>query len=347
MKKNVKKIVITGGAGFIGSHIVEHFAKEYPNAEILVLDKMTYAADVHNILHLLHDSRVELMVGDICDLATCTRAVEGADLVIHAAAESHVDNSFGNSLEFTRTNVVGTHCLMEACRMARTPRIIHVSTDEVYGEVITGTADENALLKPTNPYSASKAAAEMIISGYRRSYNLPVLMVRANNIFGIRQFPEKIIPKFLTQLLTGQNLTIHGNGKNSRHYLSAWDFAEALDILARFGEIGGCYNIGTTEEYTNLEVAQLLCGLFGLNAKDVVTHIQDRPFNDFRYAVEWSQIAALGWAPRRRLVDELPAIARWYAENLQRFDTENEMVRVPLGEMMPAIGHTANLAKVA
>src|SRR5687767_9333716 len=155
MKNSVKKIVITGGAGFIGSHIVEHFAREYPHAEILVLDKMTYAADIRNISHLLVDERIQLLVGDICDLSTCRRAVEGADLVIHAAAESHVDNSFGNSLEFTRTNVVGTHCLMEACRQSKTPRIIHVSTDEVYGEVVTGTADENALLKPTNPYSAS------------------------------------------------------------------------------------------------------------------------------------------------------------------------------------------------
>ena len=251
----MKKIIITGGAGFIGSHIVEHFVENYPEAEIVVLDKMTYAADIRNLLHLVSDNRIRLMVGDICDLDTCYRAVEGADLVIHAAAESHVDNSFGNSLEFTKTNVVGTHCLMSACRQAKVDKIIHVSTDEVYGEIIDGKADENAPLKPTNPYSASKAGAEMIINGYMRSYNLPVVIVRANNIFGIRQFPEKIIPKFLLSLMTGKPLTIHGNGQNSRHYLCARDFAAALDLLAHKGEIHGYYNIGTTDEYTNLEIS--------------------------------------------------------------------------------------------
>jgi UDP-glucose 4,6-dehydratase len=328
----MKKIVITGGAGFIGSHIVEHFARTYPTAEIVVLDKMTYAADIRNIFQLMREKRFHLTVGNICDLDTCQRAVQGAHLVIHAAAESHVDNSFGNSLEFTQTNVFGTHCLMEACRHEGVERIIHVSTDEVYGEVLSGTADENALLRPTNPYSASKAAAEMIISGYLRSYKLPVVMVRANNIFGIRQYPEKIIPKFMISLMMGRKLTLHGSGENRRHYLSAWDFAEALDILARFGEVGGCYNIGTVEEYTNMEMASMISALFGLDAEDTVTHVTDRPFNDFRYAVDWSLMASLGWKPKRSLRDELPVLAQWYADNLSRYESAAKAVRKPIGE---------------
>ena len=326
----MKKIVITGGAGFIGSHIVEHFAATYPNAEIVVLDKMTYAADIRNIFSLMREPRFQLIVGNICDLDTCVRAVKGADLVIHAAAESHVDNSFGNSFEFTQTNVVGTHCLMEACRRENVERIIHVSTDEVYGEVISGTADENALLKPTNPYSASKAAAEMIISGYLRSYKIPLVMVRANNIFGIRQYPEKIIPKFMISMMMGNKLTLHGSGQNRRHYLSAWDFAEALEMLAKFGEIGRCYNIGTVEEYTNFQMAQMISSIFGLSVDETVTYVADRPFNDFRYAVEWSQIAALGWKPKRSLRDELPVLARWYAENISRYAAPSKVIRKPV-----------------
>ena len=162
------KALITGGAGFIGSHIVERFVELYPKSHIVVLDKMTYAADIDNILPLVHDARIQLIVGDIVDPGTCERAVKGAELVIHAAAESHVDNSFDNSYEFTKTNVAGTHCLIEASRRAGVHKFVHVSTDEVYGEVLTGKADEDTVLRTTNPYSASKAAAEMIINGYRK-----------------------------------------------------------------------------------------------------------------------------------------------------------------------------------
>lgn len=325
----MKKIVITGGAGFIGSHIVEHFVARCPGAEIVVLDKMTYAADIRNLLHLMTSRHIQLIVGDICDEPTCARAVKGADLVIHAAAESHVDNSFGNSFEFTKTNVAGTHCLMEACRREGVAKIIHVSTDEVYGEVLSGKAHENDTLRPTNPYSASKAAAEMIINGYRQSHKIPVVIVRANNIFGIRQFPEKIIPRFLTLLMTGQKLTIHGSGENRRHYLSAHDLAEALELLVTKGELGGIYNIGTTEEYTNLEMAHMMLDLFGLPYEENIIFIPDRPFNDFRYAVDSKRISDLGWQRKRSFKTELPSIAGWYANNAERYDLLGKELRLP------------------
>ncbi|MBU0800037.1 MAG: GDP-mannose 4,6-dehydratase [Alphaproteobacteria bacterium] len=326
----MKKIVITGGAGYIGSHIVERFAADYPAARIVVLDKMTYAAHIDNIKPLVDAGRVELHKNDICDLAACEKAVQGADLVIHAAAESHVDNSFSSSLVFTHTNVYGTHCVMEACRTAGVPKIIHVSTDEVYGEIVSGAVTEEAVFKPTNPYSASKAAAEMVINGYRQSYKLPVTVIRANNIFGIRQFPEKIIPKFILSLMTGQKLTLHGTGQNQRHYLSAHDIAAALALLAQGNLQDWCFNIGTTEEYTNNEMAAMICGLFGLDAAEEVTHVADRPFNDARYAVDWSRISALGWKPQHKLVDELPTIAAWYAENAWRYIDPAQIVRRPL-----------------
>lgn len=315
----MKKIVITGGAGFIGSHIVEHFVEAYPGADIVVLDKMTYAADVRNLMHLISSGKINLVVGDICHLETCASAVKGANLVIHAAAESHVDNSFGNSLEFTRTNVTGTHCLMEACRSEGVDRFIHVSTDEVYGEVLEGSATEDAVLKPTNPYSASKAAAEMIINGYLQSYKMPIVMVRANNIFGKRQYPEKIIPKFSLNLILGKKLTIHGNGQNCRHYLSARDFASALELLAKKGVLGETYNVGTTEEYTNMQMAYMMCDIFGVNPDETITFIKDRPFNDQRYAVDWSKITDLGWKSENNLISQISDVAHWYYDNVARY----------------------------
>jgi UDP-glucose 4,6-dehydratase len=320
----MKKIVITGGAGFIGSHIVDEFMESYPNSKITVLDKMTYAADIRNIRHHIENKNFELIVGDICDTHTCEKALKGADLIIHAAAESHVDNSFTNSLEFSRTNVVGTHCLMEACRTLKIPRIIHISTDEVYGEVLEGTAYEDALLKPTNPYSASKAAAEMIINGYIQSFKLPVVMIRANNMFGTRQFPEKIIPKFMLMLMRDEKLTLHGNGKNKRHFLAVRDFTNALKILAEKGKVGECYNIGTTQEFENIQIATQICGLFGLNTEKYITYVEDRPFNDGRYAVNWDKITALGWKPKILLTDQLVNMAQWYAENFNRFHEDDE-----------------------
>lgn len=325
----MKKIVITGGAGFIGSHIVDEFIESYPQAQIVVLDKMTYAADIRNVKHHIEKKNFNLIVGDICDLETCERALTGADLLIHAAAESHVDNSFGNSLEFSKTNVVGTHCLMEACRRLKTPRIIHISTDEVYGEVMEGTADEETNLKPTNPYSASKAAAEMIISGFLQSFKLPIVMIRANNMFGTRQYPEKIIPKFMLMLMQDQKLTIHGNGENKRHFLAVRDFTNALKILNEKGEIGECYNIGTTQEYKNIDIANMICDLFGLPPEKYIDYIEDRPFNDGRYAVNWDKITKLGWAPKINLKDEIKDIADWYLTHCNRYIEDTEIKNKP------------------
>ena len=313
------KIVITGGAGFAGSHIVDAACAKYPASRIMVLDKMTYAGDVRNIAHHLYSGRVELLVGDVADLDCCRRAVKDASLVIHAAAESHVDNSFGNSLEFTRTNVLGTHSLMEACRQERVPRILHVSTDEVYGEVLNGAAGEGDVLCPTNPYSSSKAAAEMILRGYIQSYQEPIVVIRANNLYGTRQFPEKIIPRFICHLLTGRRLPLHGDGSNRRHYLSTTDFARAVLFVAEHGETGQTYNIGTSEEYTNLQMAELIANYFGREVDDLVDFVSDRPFNDARYSISWSKLQALGWRPQHSLRNDIGMLVEWYVGNLSRY----------------------------
>ena len=312
-------IVITGGAGFAGSHIVDEICRSYPDDRVLILDKMTYAGDVRNIYHHVFSSRAQLMVGDIADLDVCRRAVANARLVIHAAAESHVDNSFGNSLEFTRTNVLGTHSLMEACREAKVPKIVHVSTDEVYGEVMQGAVDETAVLKPTNPYSSSKAAAEMILRGYTQSYRMPIITVRANNLYGTRQYPEKIIPRFICHLLVGRRLPLHGNGQNRRHYLSAIDFARAVNFISEKGDIGEIYNIGTKEEYTNLDVAAMIAGHFGVEAESVCDFVPDRPFNDGRYSISWDKLSAKGWAPQHSLKRDIGRLVQWYETHLWRY----------------------------
>lgn len=326
----MKKIVITGGAGFIGSHIVDHFVDKYPQAQIHIFDKMTYAADKRNLDQHQDNPNVRLIVADICDLDKCFEILKDTDLLIHAAAESHVDNSFGNSMEFTRTNVLGTHALMEAALQHKIPKIIHVSTDEVYGEILEGEADEGTLLYPTNPYSASKAAAEMIVSGYIRSFGLPVVTVRANNIYGIRQFPEKIIPKFLLMLMHDQKLTLHGDGLNKRHFLAATDFAHALSLIVDKWQERKVYNIGTNEEYTNAELTSMLCQVFDKKFDDCVMYIDDRPFNDGRYALNWDLITKLGWKPTRNLKDDLPAIAQWYLENFDRYDDSAKVKNKPV-----------------
>lgn len=318
----VRKIVITGGAGFIGSHVVERVAVEFPNADISIIDKMTYAADVRNINHLLDwtgPSRVKLHVGDICDPALCRRVTERADLVLHLAAESHVDNSFGNSVQFTLTNTLGTHTLLEACRLNKIPKIIHVSTDEVYGEIASGSHTETDLLMPTNPYSASKAGADMIAMGYIHSYRLPLMITRANNIFGIRQYPEKLIPRFAMLGYLNKKMTIHGTGLNTRRFLDARDFAEALIVLIEKGKFGEVYNVGTDQELSVLSVTELICSHLGLDSKTQVTHVTDRLFNDSRYAVDSQKLRALGWSPRYNLLDELPGVLNWYKSNVHRY----------------------------
>lgn len=345
-------IVITGGAGFAGSHIVDELCRSFPDEAITVIDKMTYAGDVRNISEHIMSNRVRLMVGDVADLDFCRRAIGRARLVVHAAAESHVDNSFGNSLEFTRTNVLGTHCILEACRIASVPRIVHISTDEVYGEIMDGAVDEEATLKPTNPYSSSKAGAEMVVRGYIQSYGLPVVTVRANNLYGIRQFPEKIIPRFLCQMYLGQRLQIHGTGKNRRHYLSVVDFANAIAFIAQHGDTGEIYNIGSCEEYTNLQMATMVSGLFGLNPESVIDFVADRPFNDGRYSIRWDKLSAKGWLPQHRLSDDLPMLAAWYKQVVWRYaelfgcsDVHRELAAV--SEPPPVVVNTRSIHRTA
>jgi UDP-glucose 4,6-dehydratase len=313
------KIVITGGAGFIGSHVFERMAAEFPSAEIAILDKMTYAADIDNIDHALLRGQKRLHVGDVADFNFALRVTKDADCVLHLAAESHVDNSFGNSLHFTHSNTLGTHSLLEACRVNKVRKIIHVSTDEVYGEITEGMHVESDSLDPTNPYSASKAAADMLVNSYVHCFKMPIISVRANNIYGTRQYPEKIIPRFTMLGLTGHKFTLHGNGKNRRRFLAAQDFAEALVLLMAKGEVGEIYNIGSDDEFSNLDVARMVANHLNLEVESQIIFVEDRPFNDCRYAIDCSKLKALGWTAKRPLTEHLGHVVQWYRDNMDRY----------------------------
>ena len=315
----MRKAVITGGAGFVGSHVAEHICRLLPDAQITILDKMTYAADFENIAHIIDHQRIQLVVGDICDLSLCQSVLEQTDLLVHLAAESHVDNSFGDSLLFTQTNTLGTHTLLEACRINGVTRVVHVSTDEVYGEILEGEVSEEARLNPTNPYSASKASAEMVVMSYLRSFNVPIIVVRANNIFGTRQFPEKLIPRSCLSLVYGEKIPVHGDGSYSRRYLAVEDFAAAIGLIINEGTIGQIYNVGSREEYSNLTVIEMICHHFGAVAKDHIQFVSDRPFNDQRYGISSRRIEALGWVPQHNLAEELGRIVDWYRGNANRY----------------------------
>jgi dTDP-glucose 4,6-dehydratase len=239
--------------------------------------------------------------------------------IFHFAAETHVDNSFGNSLSFTKSNVLGTHCLLEVARLHKPlKRFYHMSTDEVYGEIKEGAFHEESLLFPTNPYAATKAAAEHIVHSYGCSFKVPYIILRANNIYGVQQYPEKVIPAFITRVIQNEKLQIQGNGSAKRMFLHVNDLIEAIQIIHERGKTGEIYNIGTTEEYTVKEVAQLIYKkVLGRDlGESNLEYIPDRLFNDCRYSIDTNKLESLGWKQKRNLPDSLCELISWYSQNL-------------------------------
>ena len=305
---------MTGGAGFIGSHVVIRPVQRYPNVVVVNYDKLDYCACLANLDAVRDAPNYKFVKGDItsADLVNYVLETERIDTILHFAAQTHVDNSFGNSFAFTHTNVLGTHVLLEAAKRHGVQRFVHVSTDEVYGEGCEDvSSDERARIDPTNPYAATKAAAELLCRSYLKSFRLPVIITRGNNVYGPHQYPEKIIPKFISLLMAGEKLTVHGTGRNTRNYLFARDVAEAFDAVLHHGVVGETYNIGTERETSNLEVALSLLRLFGLKTDeeggDWIEFCEDRPFNDLRYPLivdkMWARVDAadkLGGGPERR-----------------------------------------------
>ncbi|KAF3446500.1 hypothetical protein FNV43_RR11679 [Rhamnella rubrinervis] len=316
-----KCILLTGAAGFIASHVTNRLIKNYPNYKIVALDKLDYCSSLKNLNPCCSSPNFKFVKGDIAcaDLVNHLLVVEQIDTIMHFAAQTHVDNSFGNSFEFTNNNIYGTHVLLEACKVTqRIKRFIHVSTDEVYGETDMETDignPEASQLLPTNPYSATKAGAEMLVMAYHRSYGLPIITTRGNNVYGPNQYPEKLIPKFILLAMKGEKLPIHGNGSNVRSYLYSDDVAEAFDIILHRGVIGHVYNIGTKKERRVLDVAEDICKLFGLDPKQAIDFVQDRPFNDQRYFLDDQKLKKLGWDERTPWEEGLRMTIEWYTKN--------------------------------
>ncbi|KAK9079910.1 hypothetical protein SSX86_001584 [Deinandra increscens subsp. villosa] len=316
-----KSILITGAAGFIASHVTNRLVSNYPNYKIVALDKLSYCSSLKNLQPCFTSSNFKFVKADITssDLINYLLDAEEIDTIMHFAAETHVDNSFGNSFEFTTNNIYGTHVLLEACKVTRRiNRFIHVSTDEVYGEsdleTDIGNSEASQLL-PTNPYSATKAGAEMLVMAYHRSYGLPIITTRGNNVYGPNQFPEKIIPKFILLAMRGDPLPIHGDGSNVRSYLYCGDVAEAFDVVLHKGVIGHVYNIRTKNERSVMDVAADICKLFGFDVEKTIRYVNDRPFNDKRYFMDDQKLKKLGWEERTPWEAGVRMTIAWYREN--------------------------------
>ena len=319
MKNNFKKIFITGGAGFIGSHVSEAFFENFKKSKIIILDKLTYAGNKAFLSSIINSKRVKFIKGDIANTKKYTKYLKNCDLAINIAAESHVDNSFLSPLNFTKTNTLGAHAFFLECIKNKVKKILHISSDEVYGEKTKGTSYENQLVNPTNPYSASKAAAEILINSYKYTYKKEIIMVRANNIYGIRQFPEKLISTSIVNLIQKKTIPIHGNGQNIRYYLSAIDFANALIILVKKKD-SGTYNIGSNYCEKNINIAKKICELFKKDPIKNIAFTKDRLYNDKRYSVSSTKIRKLGWKPQRSLLKDLPMMIEWYKKNYKIFN---------------------------
>lgn len=322
----VKCILVTGGLGFIGSHVVDRVACDMPHAQIVVVDSATYSANIRNVRNVSYLSRFVLEVADVSDLAHITTILKQyrPDTVYHLAAETHVDKSFGNSLGFTKSNVLGTHALLESLRLSAVPaRFVHMSTDEVYGSIADVEGDglhpATSLLSPSNPYAASKAAAEMYCMAYRHSFGIPIIMIRCNNVYGPRQYPEKVIPRFIYQMLHKVPCTLHGKGTTYRSFLHATDAARAFVHAACTACDGQIINVHSPDEVRIDTLVGYLEQAFQSLHIDIsntgTQYVPDRSFNDVRYCVDGKMLAALGWKPTVPFVEGLRDTIEWYTKN--------------------------------
>ncbi len=318
-----KNVLITGGCGFIGSNCVNYFVNKYPNINFYNLDILYYCASLKNIL-VSDKPNYTFIKGDLCDNLLIDKILNDyqIDAVIHYAAQSHVDNSFESSLQYTRDNVLGSHTLLECCRRyGKLKRFIFVSTDEVYGtsyleDTEADIKTETHILCPSNPYAGSKAAAEMIANSYFHSYKLPIIITRGNNCYGTKQYPEKLIPKFINLLLDNKKCTLHGKGDTVRSFIHVDDVARGFDTVLFKGVIGEIYNIGCLDEYSVLDITKILVKKLNKgNYEDWITFVSDRNFNDKRYYIQSKKLNSLGWKTQISFEDGINETIKWYIEN--------------------------------
>ncbi|CAN5678920.1 dTDP-glucose 4,6-dehydratase [soil metagenome] len=312
-KSQIRSVLVTGGAGFIGSNFVRHLAGG-PYESIIVLDKLTYAGNPANLDPVIDDPRLRFIQGDICDADVLFDLAREVDAIVNFAAETHVDRSLVSAGEFIQTDVFGVYIILEAVRHLGLQRFVHVSTDEVYGHVPTGLSVESDPLAPRNPYSASKAGGELMIWSYCESHGTPAIVTRGSNTYGPYQYPEKVLPISITNILLGRPITMYGDGQQVRDWLHVQDHVEGIEYVLHHGQVGEAYNIGGGNERLNVEIAATV--LDELDApRDMLHFVTDRKGHDRRYALDTTKIQRLGWQPRFGLDDGLRDTIRWYREN--------------------------------
>jgi dTDP-glucose 4,6-dehydratase len=308
-------VLVTGGAGFIGSNFVRHALQAHADWRITTLDKLTYAGRTETLADVMDHPRHGFVLGDIGDAAVAAPLVERAEIVVHFAAETHVDRSIQGAGDFIRTDVLGTFVLLEAARRApRLKRFVQISTDEVYGSVPAGASRETDELKPRNPYAASKAGADRLAYSYFATYGLPVIVTRASNNYGPFQFPEKVIPLFATNAIDEIPLPLYGDGRHIRDWLHVEDHCRALDLLIEKGTNGEVYNVGGGNEVANVDLTHMILDLVG-RPRTLIRPVQDRPGHDRRYALDTSKARSLGWTPRQDFAEGIAKTVEWYRAN--------------------------------
>jgi dTDP-glucose 4,6-dehydratase len=307
------KLFVTGGAGFIGSNYVRHVLGTSDD-EVTVYDALTYAGNLANLSDLEDDRRYRFVKGDITDRGAVEEAMAGHDAVVHFAAESHVDRSIVSPDEFVHTNCDGTNVIMDVARRVEVSRVLHISTDEVYGSIEEGSFGETDPLTPRSPYSASKAGSDLIALSYFTTYGLPVLISRSSNNFGPYQYPEKVIPLFVTNLLDGVKVPLYGDGMNVRDWCFVEDNCAAVDLVLRKGQVGEIYNIGAGNEIPNRSLTEKILALLGTD-ESMINYVEDRLGHDRRYSIATDKVEALGWRPQHDLDEALAATVEWYRGN--------------------------------
>ncbi len=306
-------VLVTGGYGFIGSNFIRYYTKKYPATNITLLDKLTYAANPKN-LKGIKPKKYSFVKGDICNAKIVEKLVRNCEVIVNFAAESHVDNSIFASKVFTKTNVLGTHTLLEAARKNDVACFLQASTDEVYGSREKGSFKETDLLKPNSPYAASKAAADLLCRAYVKTYGLPVKITRCTNNYGPYQHLEKLIPKFTTHALQNKPLPLYGSGKNVRDWIYVEDHCRALDIVLKKGKVGEIYNIGAGNEVENGLITKMI--LDSLHKPySLVKHVEDRKGHDLRYSLNTQKTRTLGWTPKANFKKQLAKTIEWYKKN--------------------------------
>lgn len=308
------KLLITGGAGFIGSNFIQHMLRKYPDYEIVNLDKLTYAGNLENLRDVENDPRYRFVKGDICDPQIVNELVPQCDVVVNFAAESHVDRSILDPRSFVITDVVGTQTLLEAAREHKTSLFVQIGTDESYGSIDQGSFKEEDPLRPNSPYSASKAGADLLVRAYHVTYGVPTLITRSSNNFGPYQYPEKLISLFITNALEDKKLPLYGDGQNIRDWIYVRDNCEAIDIIIHKGKPGEIYNVGAGNEIPNIEIAHRILNILG-KPEDLTEYVEDRPGHDRRYSLDFTKTKTLGWEPRYKFDEALEETVAWYREN--------------------------------